>query len=96
MLHAPSRNNNILNWQHRLCKKPHPITDVTTLHVDHTYAVSNGALTPSPLFQPQVGPVAGSPAGWLANPDTPVQHAAPTASLFPPLNTDLACRTNSS
>lgn len=76
MLHAPSRSNNILNWQHRLCKNPHPITDVTTLYADHTCAVSNGALTPSLLFQPQVGPATGSPVGWLANPGTPVQHAA--------------------
>lgn len=33
--------------------------------------------------------VVGSPAGWLANPGTPVQHAAiasGAASLFPPLN----------
>eukprot|EP00253_Pinus_taeda_P023571 PITA_23571 len=51
-----------------------------------------GAFCPIPmpaLFQPQVGPPTPSPAGWLANPGTDVQHAAVAsgaASLFPRLN----------
>ncbi|KAL0658563.1 hypothetical protein Bca4012_079148 [Brassica carinata] len=44
--------NQSLNWQHQLCKNPRPNPDIKTLFTDHTCAVPNGPLAPSPVNQP--------------------------------------------
>ncbi|CAH8324592.1 unnamed protein product [Eruca vesicaria subsp. sativa] len=47
-------HNFSLNWQHQLCKNPRPNPDIKTLFTDHTCAVPNGPLAPSPVSQPVI------------------------------------------
>ncbi|KAG6469982.1 hypothetical protein ZIOFF_070921 [Zingiber officinale] len=84
--------NQSLNWQHYLCKDPHPDPDIETLFTDHSCASSaNGScqcvvdhrffqLRVSP-FQPVVSQPASAMAGWMANANPPLTQDAPVVHL---------------
>ncbi|KAJ4900652.1 Topless-related protein 3 [Raphanus sativus] len=80
--------NQSLNWQHQLCKNPRPNPDIKTLFIDHTCAVPNGPMAPSPVNQQPVTPLTKpTSCSWLGahDPFPPgAANAGPLASWMVP------------